>query len=153
MNDALEAYEHLSDNSRYVGATDTTVYPGEYVTDDLLIRKRAKEGLIWLIGQIAVPVLGAWTDDQPDRISGDTARAATAFLRQLPLYVALPHISPDGEGSLAMLWEGADPLLVTIDNWRIHMVEGATTEHAKYLDDVPFAEEVPQGVLRAILNY
>ncbi len=152
MNDALEAYGYVSDNSHYVEATDTTVYPGEYVTDDLLGRKHAKDGLVRLMEQLAVPG-GGWTSDRPDRISGDTARAAMAFLRQLPLRATLPRISPDGEGSLAMLWEGTDPLLVTIDNWRIHMVEGATTAHAKYLDDVPFAEEIPEGVLRAVLDH
>jgi hypothetical protein len=153
MNDTIAAYGCSFDNSGYAEGTDTTVYPGEYVTDELLGRKRAKESLIRLIEQIAVPFSDAWTADQPDRISGDTARAAIIFLRQLPLSVALPRISPDGEGSLAMLWENADPLLVTIDNWRVHMVEAATTGRAKYLDDVPFAAEIPENILRAILEH
>ena len=78
---------------------------------------------------------------------------AKYFFHLLPASRALPKISPDGEGGLMMIWEcNGNPLLVTVDNRRLHAVTSATTPRAQYHDDVPFDDvsEIPQVILDAI---
>ncbi len=91
-----------------------------------------------------------WSDNQPEKITRETFLAARSFLKQIPGDVRLPKISPDGEGSLVLLWEGRSSVLITIEDWRIHVVKGATTPGAEYIDDIPFGDDIPDTVLRVL---
>ncbi len=105
-----------------------------------LVRRFADVGLSWAAGQSA-------------KITVITQLTAQRFLLALPAGKALPKISPDGEGGLVMVWEGATgPLLLTIDDFHLHAVIGATTRQAEYIDDVPFGpgRNIPQRILDSI---
>lgn len=116
---------------------------------DLLKLKKDKQQLMSLINSLSVENT-PWSNDQPEKITTDTFRAVVSFLKLLPYNVAIPKISPDGEGSLVMLWEGTSPTLLTIDGWKFHLVLGAITPTAEYKDNVPFGEEIPEEILRSL---
>jgi hypothetical protein len=74
-------------------------------------------------------------------------------LRALPASKAFPKVSPDGEGGLMMVWEGAgNPFLLTINDLHLHGVIAARTPHAEYIDGVPLdsAQVIPDKILIAI---
>jgi hypothetical protein len=128
------------------------VVPGEAATRDALRHEEAREALIALVHRFAAYGL-SWTGGESAKITAATQQAAEAFLRALPAGKAFPKISPDGEGGLMMVWEGAgDPLLLTIDNLRLHAVVAAATPRANYIDDLPFdwAQVIPQWILDVI---
>ena len=128
------------------------VVPGEAATRDALRHEEAREALIALVHRFAAYGL-SWTGGESAKITAATQQAAEAFLRVLPAGKAFPKISPDGEGGLMMVWEGAgDPLLLTIDNLRLHAVVAAATPRANYINDLPFdwAQVIPQPILDVI---
>lgn len=114
-----------------------------------LSRQGALQTLLNILERFSVQE-DPWSDDQPEKITRETFLAARSFLKQLPGDVRLPKISPDGEGSLVFLWEGISPLLITMEDWRIHVVKGATTPGAEYIDDIPFGDDIPDAVLRVL---
>jgi hypothetical protein len=126
-----------------------SVFSRHQETIDLLKLKEDKQQLMSLINSLSVENT-SWSNNQPEKITTDTFRAVVSFLKLLPYNVALPKISPDGEGSLVMLWEGTSPTLLTIDGWQFHLVLGATTPTAEYKDNVPFGEEIPEEILRSL---
>ena len=94
----------------------------------------------------------SWNFDNGGKITADTAAAAISFLRRMEPQVLIPSVSADGEGGVIMAWKNPDNLvLVTIDNWRIHVATAATTPHAVYLENVPFdGQRIPKAVLDKI---
>ncbi len=127
------------------------VMPGELATDDVFNHQRERDELIGLASRFAIDGL-SWEAGQSVGISAATEHAARQFLNVLPSGKALPKISPDGEEGLLMVWErNGDPLLITVDDLRLHAVVGATTPHAEYFANIPFDEpEIPQHILDAI---
>jgi hypothetical protein len=82
----------------------------------------------------------------------DSAMAAFAFIYSLPPNLPIPSARADGEGGVIFVWRRrGDLVLVTIDNWRIHVASAATTSRAEYLEDLPFdGHFIPQAVLDKI---
>lgn len=127
-------------------------FPGIFVTPDFLKREKHKQLLMDFLQNLSVRE-SQWSDDQPEKITLETSFAAISFLNQLPREIEFPKISPDGEGSLVLVWEtGISSLLLTIEDRHIHMLRGATTPQAEYDDSLPFSDEIPQEVLRALWN-
>jgi hypothetical protein len=114
------------------------VSPGQLISISHLgqrSKKRAMIELIWKMFRHGAPL----HVDSSGKITPDSALAASLFIAHLTDEVPLPKIAADGEGGLMMMWEHrSDPLLVTIDNWRVHIVVSATTPRAQYHDDIPF---------------
>ena len=127
------------------------VFPGELATVDVFLHEKRRDELKLLTRRFAKDGL-SWTAGNSFVISSPTEHAAQLFLSTLPSGKALPKISPDGEGGLLMVWErDGDPLLITVDDLRLHAVIGATTGHAEYMNDIPFDRpEIPQAILDAI---
>jgi hypothetical protein len=128
------------------------VLPGEAATPDVLQHEKARQALIALVHRFAAYGL-SWTAGEAATITPTTEQVSDAFLRGLPARKAFPRISPDGQGGLMMVWEGAsDPFLLTVDDLRLHGVVAAGTPHAQYLDDIPFdaAQDIPQRILDCI---
>jgi hypothetical protein len=124
----------------------------EGVTQAVVRPEQIREELIALVYRFAADGL-SWTAEEAAKITGPTRQTAEAFLRALPVDKASPKISPDGEGGLMMVWEDNDhPLLVTVDDMRLHVVVAAATPFAEYVDDIPFGrgQEIPERVLNAI---
>ncbi len=128
----------------------SAVFSRSFESSYFLTRKKDKQMLFDLVQRLSVRDT-PWSDEQPEKITSETCKAAVSFLNQLPLEIELPKISPDGEGSLVMLWETDNSrVLLTIEDWRIHMVKGATTPQAEYDDNLPFADEIPAKVFQAL---
>ena len=128
----------------------SAVFSRSLESTNFLRRKKDKQILFNLVQRLSVCDT-PWSDDQPEKITAETSKAAFSFLNQLPPEIELPKISPDGEGSLVMLWENDNSrVLLTIEDWRIHMVKGATSPQAEYYDNLPFAEEIPEIVFQAL---
>jgi hypothetical protein len=124
----------------------------EGVTQAVIRREQTREELIALVHRFAADGL-SWTAEEAAKITGPTRQTAEAFLRALAADKASPKISPDGEGGLMMVWEDNDhPLLVTVDDMRLHVVFAAATPFAEYIDNIPFGrgQEIPERVLNAI---
>jgi hypothetical protein len=114
--------------------------------------EQTREELIALMRRVAADGL-SWTGGEARKITVPTRETAEAFLRALPPGKAFPKISPDGEGGLMMVWEGTEhPLLVTVDDMRLHAVIAAATPAAEYIDDILFGwgQEIPERILDAI---
>lgn len=90
--------------------------------------------------------------DRHRNLTQDTAKAAGALFDALLPIHQTPRITPDGEGGLLAVWDDEkSPTLLVVDNWRLHLVVGATTPQAVYYDDVPFdGERVPDIVIQSI---
>lgn len=127
------------------------VLPGELATVEALQHKRDRDALIKLVSQLSAYGL-SWAIGEGVPISPSTELTAQQFLNALPSSKALPKIAPDGEEGLMMVWErGGDPLLVTVEDLRLHAVIGATTQHAEYWPNIQFDRpEIPQTLLDAI---
>jgi hypothetical protein len=114
--------------------------------------EQAREELIALVRRFTADGL-SWTAEEAGQITAATRETAEAFLRALPAGKAFPKISPDGERGLMMVWEGTErPLLVTVDDMRLHAVIAAATPVAEYIDDIPFGrgQEIPERILDAV---
>jgi hypothetical protein len=144
-----ELRENLTFDEGMLLAADTL--PGEALSPEAVERQRKRRQLIALITRFASDGL-SWNADYRTALSPDTALAATAFFLRFGDAFQLPKIAPDGEGGLMLVWEGhGDPIVGAIDNWRLHLVAGAGTPHAHYIDDVPFdGENIPEQISRRI---
>lgn len=132
---------------------DTAIVPGEPATEITLSRVRSRVLLLDLIQKYSKE-----TDtDNPDhnRITEATSQAAVAFFSALPPSTKLPKITPEGEGGLTVIWEnGSAPVILVVDDWKLHLVKAATTPHAQYFDDLLFdGERVPNEVIEALPKY
>lgn len=129
---------------------DLSVMPGEIIDATLIEREQTKAALVDLVRRMGAERL-SWSGEAVG-ISWETVAAAEAFIRDLPLCVKSPKISPDGEGGLMVVWdEPPAPTLVIIDGWRLHLVKAATTPNAEYHDDIGFTEgSIPSVVLDAL---
>lgn len=125
-------------------------FGGKPITQGVLKRSRDIRRLKALISKIATHGL-SWELRQTSRISSDTAVSALAFLESLSSNKKLPRISPDGDGNLILYWDGAHPLLVTIDGWRAHAAFDATTAQATYLENIALnGLVIPRSIYSAI---
>lgn len=139
-------------SSTQSASPSVAVMPGEAATPDVLRREEAREALIALVHRFAAYGL-TWNPSEAGKITPMTELTAVVFLRALPAGKAFPKISPDGEGGLMLVWERVDgPVLLTIDNLRLHAVIAAATPAAEYIDDLPFdlPQDIPQQILDAI---
>lgn len=114
-------------------------------------QQRAKMALISAISTFwSEPTSTSETDTLS--LTSATVAAAAALVRLLPAWTKLPTIAPDGEGGLLMAWESElSPLLIVIDGTSLHIVEAATTNKARYIDDIAFDNiRLPNEVLEAL---
>jgi hypothetical protein len=132
-----------------VESVDAATMPGEAVTYDALVQSKTRRSLIQLIENFSTDGV-AWGHDEFQKISSDTACAAILFLKLVG--GKTPKVAPNGDGGLTLLWERPEqPVLLLIDNWRMHLVVGAATPTATYYDNLPFdGERVPSEVSAAI---
>jgi hypothetical protein len=136
-------------------AVFSSFFSGEAATEEVL---KYMDKKVQLIGLINVFFSHGFSSYAPEaaKITWPTAVASKNFLITLPNSKALPRISPDGEGALIMAWEqNTAPVLLTIDDLRLHMVTGATTHRAKYYDNMPFDGSfliAPKEILDVIPN-
>ncbi len=133
------------------GSASVAVLPGEAATPEAISSEHERKALIELVRHFAVHGL-SWTAGDCAKISLATEATAIRFLDALPAAKAPPKISPDGEGGLMLVWEApGGPLLVTVDDLRLHTVISATTPNAEYLSDSAFnSPEIPRRILDAI---
>lgn len=91
--------------------------------------------------------------ENPMKITSDTSAASIKFIGELPKFAQLPKVAPDGEGRLMLSWEADEnnPLLLIIEDWKMHLVTGAGTENADCISDLRFdGETIPEAVVAAI---
>ncbi|HEV7911376.1 MAG TPA: hypothetical protein VGP28_09910 [Methylocella sp.] len=133
-------------------ALTVAVVPGEAATREALDREETRQAMIALLRRFADFGL-SWYGGELAKITVTTEQVSEAFLRALPASKAFPKVSPDGEGGLMMVWEGAgNPFLLTINDLHLHGVIAARTPHAEYIDGVPLdsAQVIPDKILIAI---
>ncbi len=133
-------------------AEDVAALPGEAATVFVLENVRARRRLSRLI-KVLCSDENVYPADDPAAAqrAQETALASLRLLNALPRGSRLPKVSPDGEGGLHFLWSNEQALIVTVDGWRLHIVEAPGTPDAVYRDDVDFAGRVvPQEILAAI---
>jgi hypothetical protein len=82
------------------------VVPGEAATREALDREETRQAMIALLRRFADFGL-SWYGGELAKITATTEQVSEAFLRALPAGKAFPKVSPDGEGGLMMVWEGA----------------------------------------------
>jgi hypothetical protein len=126
-----------------------TVRPGEVATPESNRYATERQELLKLVRQFSIDGL-SWQNGQSATISDLTHQTAHRFLSGLPARKAFPKISPDGEGGLMMVWEGASVLVITIDDLKVHMVTNATTPNAHYLNDIVLGDLIDPSILDAI---
>jgi hypothetical protein len=133
-------------------APTAAVVPGEAATPDVLGHEEKRQAMIALVRRFAAFGL-SWRAGEQAKITPTTQHVSEAFLRALPSGKVLPKISPDGEGGLMAIWEGSGkPLVLTIDDLRLHGVIAAGTPQAEYIDDMPLdsAQVIQDRILDAI---
>lgn len=130
---------------------DVSVFPGKAATRETIKENKEKILFLDLIHHFATQGF-CHGDGSEEKITTETALAATTLFDTLLPNVKTPRISPDGEGGLVAAWEdGDDPVLLVIDNWTFHLVKSAATPHAEYFDDLPFdGERIPQVLIDAV---
>jgi len=86
------------------------------------------------------------------KISGETARAASALFASLPNDFCLPKIALEGDGGLTAVWEAdGRKLILVVDDWKLHFINYATTPNAEYFDNYRFdGERVPTELISII---
>lgn len=133
------------------GGGSSAVLPGDRASAEALDRANDLALLLSLISRFAVDGL-SWEVGQLSKITSMTASTASAFFAALPANKRLPKIAPDGEGGLMAIWEKSPgPLLLTVDDSRLHAVIAATTKDAEYLDDTSFdLVAIPTRILSEI---
>jgi hypothetical protein len=116
-----------------------------------LERARERNRLISLIGQLARDCYSC-VRERPSAVSEDSANAARALFEILLPAHQVPKIAPDGEGGLLAIWESREhPIVLVIDNWRLHLVVDAATPKARYFDNLPFdGERIPDAIIESI---
>jgi hypothetical protein len=141
--DNLEVFRNWS--------SETSISPGEAVTQEVIDRYAHREALVKLTRLLATDGI-SWGDSDPAKISPESAKAAIIFLQRLRVDQALPKISPDGEGGVMLVWEEkGDPVVLEIQDWRMHLVTAAATPRAVYRNHLPFdGEQIPDEVSKAI---
>lgn len=146
---------HENENA-CLGATtyfvnDSVPMPGEVVSEAAIERKKRMATAVSLLGDFALNGY-SWNGEDLFKITPATAVAAEALLARLEPNFGLPKIAPNSEGNLVMLWNKAvDPVLVVVDDWKLHLVKSATTPRATYRDNIPFdGEDVPKEVVSAL---
>ena len=94
----------------------------------------------------------SWTLNYDGKITKLSYIMAKQFIKKLPFPKGLPIISPDGEGGVLMLWNYSDiPLLIIVDEFKLHMIKAVTTDYADYFDDINFdGIQIPDFILDAI---
>ena len=145
LRDALQAREQIT--LLETEDEDISVLPGKRATAETLERQRILERMHHLIDRFATEGFG-WDAESACTITPDTARAAKMFLDLIPHAAMLPRIAPDGDGGLTVVWErnGNHDLLV-IEDWTIHIVRNAATNHAQYEDNIRFdGQRLPDPV-------
>lgn len=153
-------------NRRAVHAHDIAVREGVHVSADVNgiapvvdqfpspeFAKQSQEmsKLLVLIDQFASDGFSC-VGERASKISKETAQSARSLFSSVLPAGRLPKIAPDGEGGLIALWDSTThPVVLVIDNWRLHLVKNAATPEAEYFDDLPFdGESVPQVVSESI---
>ncbi|NMV41824.1 hypothetical protein [Ralstonia insidiosa] len=159
-------YVRLSNNGRAIRAHDIAVREGVRVSLDVSgvapvvdqfpspeFAKQSQEmsNLLVLIDQFASDGFSC-VGERASTISKETAQSARSLFSSVLPAGRLPKIAPDGEGGLIALWDSTtSPIVLVIDNWRLHLVKNAATPQAEYFDDLPFdGESVPQVVSESI---
>jgi len=109
--------------------------------------ERERRDLIKLVNFLSEKGLEIDTD-LVVKASSSSAEAASALLKQLPSKYVLPRISPDDDGGIAMIWEKDEQAtILTIDGWKLHIVENPATPHSRHLPVTTFdGETVPQAL-------
>lgn len=127
---------------------DVAVMPGEAITDEVLEYKAKRERLLNLISMFR-RVGFSRTIGRVNKITSQTASAASAFIRALPERFPLPKVVPDGEGGLLLAWTiSGEEFLLVVDNWLLHGVKDAGTPRAVYIEGIPFdGENIPEAIL------
>jgi len=153
-----KAVQGIENNERlrliYTGSDDAAVLPGQMVTEDVVTRNKTKARLIELIRQFAAEGFSR-ADGVDGKITPETAEAANILFNTLLPAAKIPKVAPDGEGGLMVVWEHeVDPVVLVVDNWKVHLITAATTPRAQYFEDLPFdGEQVPRQVIEAVPTY
>jgi hypothetical protein len=120
------------------------------VTRDVVERNKRFRAALSLISDFENA--GYPTDNGARKLTPQVARTARELLQSLGAAAELPKMAPDEDGSLVMVWEHKDaPVLVVVEDGRIHLSEKATTAKATYHSDLPFdGFNVPTELLKAL---
>jgi len=91
----------------------------------------------------------SWSDRSPVSIDPVSAETALAFIQRLPSDRALPKIAPDGDGSIALLWDdGPHRALIAIDRVMLHLVREPGRPSSFHFSPMRFdGETIPPLIL------
>jgi hypothetical protein len=114
--------------------------------DPAVERQRAE--IVALIGHLVRnPISWSERDSVPiDRVSAETA---LSFIRRLPSDRAFPKVAPDGDGSIALLWDGGPHrALIAIDLTMLLLVRDPGGPNSFHFSPIRFdGETIPPIVL------
>lgn len=126
-----------------------TPLPGEAVTAEAIEQEHQIQTAFSLIDDFAVSGF-SWSGEDDYKISSYTADAAKALLTHLEPSFGLPKIAPNDAEGLVMMWHKNSVMLV-VDQWKIHLVKGATTLGAQFSENIPFdGQDAPAEVIQAL---
>lgn len=126
---------------------DVAVMPGEPASNAVLARETAREALTDLLQKFAVHGF-SMSPDHVQVVSPDSAKAAAAFLRLIPLGISMPQVAPDGEGGALFVWEqGARAVLIGVDESRLYVVRDPNTVHSTHFESSFDGESIPRTVI------
>jgi hypothetical protein len=92
----------------------------------------------------------SWSERDPVPIGSVSAETALAFIHRLPSDRAFPKVAPDGDGSIALLWDGPDRPLIAVDRTMLLLVLDPGGPNSRHFSPMRFDGETIPPI---ILNY
>ncbi len=114
---------------------------------DPAVERRRAELLALLRHLIRNPI--SWSERDPVPIGSVSAETALEFIRRLPSDRAFPRVAPDGDGSIALLWDvGHNRVLLAIDRTTLILVRDPGGPNSFHFSPMHFdGETIPPIIL------